>query len=151
MNNLPVNGQCACGKTDFQIHGKPLLRIICHCTICQQFNQAPFGDITFYRAKDIKMPAKKSVKYTAFQFPPIVQRGACVHCNKPVIEYIKGVPMLNLVIVPTVNIQPTALIPKPCMHIFYHSRRTDIRDNLPKHTGTLKSQLHLLHALFKAN
>jgi hypothetical protein len=34
------SGQCECGQNTFEISGEPLFRSICHCEICQEFNNA---------------------------------------------------------------------------------------------------------------
>lgn len=38
-----VECTCSCGATSFQTVGVPLFRILCHCTICQRFINAPFA------------------------------------------------------------------------------------------------------------
>ncbi|MDX1757496.1 MAG: GFA family protein [Marinobacter sp.] len=135
------NCQCACSRTRFQVNGKPLIRGFCHCSICQAFNQADYGDITVFRARDVVKPAAASVDFHAYRVPPIVQRGKCVHCGQPAIEYLTLPPLPELVVVPTANLHDAGLVPEPSLHIFYETRVADVEDTLPKYSGYLRSQL----------
>lgn len=152
MSNRP-NCQCACSQTRFRVNGNPLIRGYCHCSICQAFNQADYGDITIFRARDVVKPTEGSVEFHSYRFPPMVKRGKCVHCGKPAIEYLTLPPLPELVIVPTANIGDATLIPEPSLHIFYGTRVADIDDSLPKYSGYLRSQIafgrRLMGALLK--
>ncbi|MEH6346129.1 MAG: GFA family protein [Bermanella sp.] len=149
------NCQCECGETRFNVTGKPLLRAYCHCTICQAYNQAPFADITLFHEKDVLKPEAKSVEFKSHKFPPLLQRGNCVSCGKPALEYLNIPAMPQVVIIPSRNIADTSLTPEPMTHIFYDQRVADVDDGLPKHSGYLKSELALGHkvmlALLKRN
>jgi len=50
--------QCSCGKTQFAISANvaPIMRVYCHCTICQKYGGEPFADILVFRKKDITAP-----------------------------------------------------------------------------------------------
>ena len=122
------------------MRGKPLLRAYCHCTICQAFNQASFADITVFRANDVDMPDKSSVDYATYRMPPAIQRGKCIHCGHPAIEYLNLSPLMKLVIVPSINIGDHDYVPQPSMHIFYDKRMVEAKDDLPKYKGYAKSQ-----------
>ncbi|RZO83357.1 MAG: hypothetical protein EVA65_14330 [Oceanococcus sp.] len=144
----PGAAQCGCGQTRFRVHGAPLLRALCHCMICQEFNRAPFADIALYRGRDVDMPADGQVKFNAWRAPPAVQRGRCAACDNPAIEYLSMPLMPTLVIVPVANLPDELDLPAPSLHMFYHSRVADIDDGLPKYSGYWRSQLgfgrHLL-------
>ena len=147
MNDSDLNSQCECGEARFNVSGKPLMRAFCHCTICQTFNQAAYSDITLFRARDVIMPQQNSVEYKAYASPKIIQRGKCVSCGKAAIEYLKLPLMPKLFVVPTNNIADKRFVPEPSLHVFYDTRVSDIEDNLPKHSGYLKSQLAFSHKL----
>lgn len=147
MNDSNLNGHCSCGKVKFKLHGEPLFRAFCHCTICQAYNQAPFADITLFRSRGVIMPQEGSVNFRSHKFPPIVQRGNCVSCGKAAIEYLQMFPLPKIIIVPSNNIDDKAFVPEASIHIFYDSRVTDIQDDLPKNSGYLKSQLAFGHTL----
>lgn len=135
--------QCECGNTEFELKGKPLVRMLCHCTICQEFNQAPFGDVSIFLAKDVELKDKNSVELKQYKKPPAVERGKCTQCQKPVIEFFDLPLMPALTIVPSNHIPCGDYSLEPATHIFYHSRVADADDNLPKHEGFMKSQMAL--------
>ena len=134
-------GSCECGHVTFDITGSPLFRMLCHCTICQQFNDAPFSDIVIYDAASVGEPAAGSVRYSTYKPPPNVQRGVCAQCGKPAIEQFRMPLLPGLTMVPSsVHTNPSKL-PAPVAHVFYHRRVADAGDTLPKHEGFLSSQL----------
>lgn len=139
--------QCQCGDTTFSIVGKPLTRVICHCTICQEFNDADYADVTIFSSKDVNIDNIESIDFREYKAPPAVQRGKCATCNKPAIE------LLDLPLLPNLTMVPSSIIPSdfkladPVSHIFYHSRKHDVEDAIPKYSGFLKSQLALLFKL----
>lgn len=136
--------QCSCGETRFSVQGLPLLRGYCHCTICQEFNQAPFADISIFKAGDVILPNPQSVEYKAYRPPPAVQRGKCKTCGTPAVEFMQIFPLPKLIIVPTSNL-PEECIVQPVLHAFYHSRVSDIEDDLPKYSGYWRSQIAFGH------
>lgn len=148
------NGQCSCGATRFTVHGAPLLRAFCHCTICQAFNDAPYADITLFRRRDVDLPEPGRVVFRTYRAPPAARRGTCVDCAAPAIELLKLPLAGELVIIPSMNIADRSLVPEPLLHIFCHRRVVDIEDTLPKYSGYWRSQLafarHLLPALLRA-
>lgn len=132
---------CSCDSARFRVHGQPLLRAICHCTICQAFNEAPFADIALFRARDVDPPAEGKVSFDTYRPPPNVQRGKCVSCGKPAIENLQLPLLPAMVIVPTTNFTDQAALPPPAMHVFYNRRVADVDDDLPKYSGYWRSQM----------
>ncbi|MFT4822979.1 MAG: hypothetical protein ACI9DH_000207 [Halioglobus sp.] len=152
MNTSTVKqlGQCECGENTFKITGEPLFRAICHCEICQEFNDAPFADITLYRSKDVDFPGENKIEYKAYTNPPMAQRGRCTACHKPTIEFLKIPVMPGLTIVPSKNLANADNLPAPSLHVFYHRRIQDAEDILPKYSGYIKSQLVFMGKLIGA-
>lgn len=138
--SIQQTGACRCGKARFSIAGRPLLRAYCHCLICQEFNQADYADITVYYRKDVSLEDESAVAFRVHQQPPLVKRGTCTSCGKPAIERLSIPPMPRMTIVPSYNIADAALLPAPTLHIFYHRRKADADDTLPKYSGFLNSQ-----------
>ncbi|CAA0110137.1 Uncharacterised protein [Zhongshania aliphaticivorans] len=141
--------QCSCGHVTYSVQGPPLLRGYCHCTICQEFNQAECADISIYRARDVELPNPALISFQAYRPPPAVQRGVCLHCKKPAIEVMAIFPLPKFIIIPTLNLPSDCHI-DPALHIFYQSRASDINDTLPKVNGYLPSQLALGGKLLSA-
>lgn len=129
---------------------QPQFRMICHCSICQTFNDAEFADVSVYRMKDVNRPAQSVVEFKTFKPPPNVKRGKCVSCGKPVIEVFEAPLFPKLVMVPRAMLGDTVELPAPVGHLFYEGRVNDVDDALPKHTGFLGSQLAFFkHLLFR--
>ncbi len=136
---------CACGATDFETDGEPLFRILCHCTICQRFNSAPFADVLVFRAEDVTLQPRDAVNFETYKPPPNVQRGKCATCAQPAIEVFTAPILPKLVMVPTPMLGLDAQVPLPIAHIFYDKRVSDMNDAYPKHRGFLRSQLAFLN------
>lgn len=138
---------CECGKTEFTITGKPLMRMFCHCTICQEFNDANFADVTIFLSKDIEFDQTQHVDFKKYKSPPAVDRGKCGSCHKPIIEFLNLPLFPSLTIIPSQNIEAGSNLPDACAHIFYHRRVQEINDNLPKYSGYVSSQILMTRKL----
>lgn len=143
VTSLNQECECQCGKTKVIIKGKPIIRMVCHCQTCQEFNKANFGDVTLFLAKNIELSDDKSVSFKAYQSPPTVQRGKCVHCETPTIEQIKLPLGASITIIPSRLIPKGPSLPKVSGHIFYHRKVNDVNDSIPKISGFVKSQLYV--------
>ena len=144
------SGHCQCGKSYFDIKGDPLLRAICHCEICQTFNEAPYADITVFNTKDIEFPEDNIVDFKSYAKPPLLRRGKCSACHKPAIEFLKLPLATGITIIPSGNIKDRSKVPHLSFHSFYHRRKADVDDGLPKYSGYLPSQLGFMFRLIKA-
>lgn len=132
--------RCGCGAVQFRVR-RPLFRLYCHCTLCQRFNQAPFADVTVFRAKDVDPPARETVSLQTLRPPPNVPRGRCARCEQPAIEYFSAPLLPKLVMVPKGVFAADAPLPAPALHLFYDMRSAEVDDPLPKYRGYLRSQL----------
>lgn len=142
--------QCPCGHTRFELVGRPLFRILCHCTICQRFNAAPFADVVVYDAAAVRPPTAGSVSFQAYKPPPNVQRGKCAQCGTPAIEVFAAPLFPKLTMVPTQVHARLDVLPVPVCHMFYDKRVADVADALPKHAGFLASQGSFMRHLLAA-
>ena len=147
----PSECACACGATNFETAGGPLFRIICHCTICQRFNDAPYADILVYPAKEVTLPPDEAVDFDTYRPPPNVQRGKCASCGQPAVEVFAAPLMPKLVMVPRSMFSSDQKVPQPAAHIFYDKRVSDADDEYPKHEGYIRSQLAFMKYLLVAN
>jgi len=144
-NQHLMNFACDCGATSFYSDGEPLFRIICHCTICQKFNSASFGDVLVFRAEDVTLPPPDIVNFEKYKPPPNVQRGKCAACGQPALEVLAAPVLPKLVMVPRAMLTLDAQVPAPIAHMFYDKRVSDAPDTYPKHRGFVRSQLAFLH------
>jgi hypothetical protein len=132
---------CSCGNVAFDLLETPLFRILCHCTICQRFNDAPFADVVVYDASSVAEAPEGTVRFNTYKAPPNVQRGKCVKCGNPAVEKFAAPLFPKLTIVPAAMHGESAEIPDPVAHIFYEKRVADVDDALPKRNGFVASQL----------
>ncbi len=144
----PLAAACACGASRFQVRSRPFARFICHCTICQAYTGKPFSDVTVLRARDVELADRMPVAYRKHRLPPNIVRGVCTSCGNPVIEFGLAGPA-KLAFVPTANYADTSTLPAASLHMFYHRRVSDARDNLPKHSGYIASQLAVVGLLMR--
>jgi hypothetical protein len=135
--------QCGCGKTRLTIQDGPLVRIFCHCTICQEFNMAAYADVSIFLAKDVNLHNRERVNFKQYKSPPAVQRGKCASCDQPIIEFLELPLLPSLAIIPSEHLPMGSFLAEPSSHIFYQSRVADIHDELPKHNGFITSQMTL--------
>ncbi len=132
------------------MNGAPLFRILCHCTICQHYNDAPFGDVLVFRAMDVVLPPAEAVDYKTYKPPPNVKRGQCAACNQAAVEVFDAPLMPKLVMVPRPMFGEGVEVPPPSAHIFYEERVSDADDAYPKHEGFFRSEFAFLKYLLSA-
>lgn len=143
--------QCPCGTARFSVQQRPLLRFLCHCTICQRFNDAPFADVSVVLSRKVTPPPAGTVSFGTYRPPPAVQRGKCTQCDRPAIEFMRLPPIYPaLTFVPSVNFVDDMVLPPPAMHTFYEKRQADADDELPKYQGYVRSQLAFTRRLYSA-
>ena len=143
-------GQCRCGNIRFKIKSEPLLRVICHCEICQEFNGAPFADILIFDKKNVELIHEEGLEFKSYTNPPLVQRGKCKECGAPAIENFTFPLMPSLVIVPSSNVMNESFLQAPAFHSFYHRRQSEAHDDIPKYSGFVRSQLMFMVKLLVA-
>lgn len=138
---------CACGANAFSVKGEPLLRAVCHCHFCQDFNQADFGDFLIYREAQVTFEQDAETAYRSYKKPEIVSRGSCRQCGKPVLEYLRVPLFPRLVFVPTVNHPDKASLQEPALQMFYHRHVRDAGAQTPKYSGYVRSEIQFMGRL----
>lgn len=140
--------RCSCGHVEFNVVQKPLVRLCCHCTICQEFNDAAYADILIYNGAAIEAPPEGRVAYKSYKAKSPILRGKCAKCDDAILEHSVSGP--KLWIVPASATPDTANLPTPAAHIYYETRVQDVEDGLPKYEGALKSNLVMMKHLLAA-
>ncbi len=135
-----MNGTCTCGAVAFET-APPLMRAICHCSICKAYHNKDFADFTVFLARGFSQTKLGHVTYKAHKQPPLLKRGRCDGCAAPILEklFIPGMPRLMLI--PSRWIAQQDALPDPSLHMFYDLRVADHDDGLPKANGYLPSQM----------
>ena len=138
---------CLCRASRFTVHGDPISRFFCHCTICQKAYGKPFADVTYFRAKSIVLPDRRAIEFRRHRPPPALRRGKCTKCGNPVVSLLGFPRSLALAFVPSQNFPRAAELPAPGAHIFYDRRVADIADAVPKVTGYWASQTYVTRSI----
>mmetsp|Transcript_45549 Transcript_45549/g.138427 ORF Transcript_45549/g.138427 Transcript_45549/m.138427 type:complete len:169 (+) Transcript_45549:72-578(+) len=131
-------GSCYCGKVDVKVTGKPISVSICHCTICQRLNGAPFGIQSLHRAQNISINRDPDDLWS-IQTSKHVVRYRCKDCGSPVFATLgRG----KTYAVPRTILFQDKYKPgedvdyRPTHHMYYASRIIDVDDEIPKYIGT---------------
>lgn len=135
-----TEASCACGHARLTIRSEPGFRMLCHCTLCQRFNQAPHADVLIFRARDVEIIDADAIEFTTYKPPPNVQRGRCANCGAAAVETFHMPLLPKLTMVPRAMLPADADLPEPAGHFFYETRVADAEDALPRHEGFLPSQ-----------
>lgn len=138
---------CHCGLSRVEVHGKPIVRMLCHCTICKQDYQRAFSDFVVFRPGAVTLPPGQDIQFRKYRKPPALSRGICSRCNNPVVGLLRLAPFVQLAFVPARNFLQQDELPAPAAHIFYHQRIEDVPDNLPKIEGYWASELAITKAV----
>lgn len=151
MKNIEMfqQGHCECGQSAFSVQGRPLLRFICHCLICQKIYQKPYADVIVFSDSSVQLLDRETVHFQKHRLPPAVNRGLCKSCSKPVLGFMSVAPFYSLAFVPAMNLTDQTQLPPCDGHVFYHRHVQEIKDDLPKINGYWASQIFLTHKLFK--
>ena len=142
MAHATVNQSCACpcGQSTLKVYGRPALRFLCHCLICQSIYKQPYADVTAFWAGAISLPDDHSIQFKRYRPPPALRRGTCASCSAPVVGFLRLAPFVQLAFVPSRNFSVPAELPLPSAHIFYHRRVADSHDTLPTISGYWPSE-----------
>ena len=147
---IELQGACQCGHVKFDVLGQPKFRMLCHCTICQAFNQAAHADVLVFKTAQIETPPSNQVSFKTMKRPPNVSRGVCIQCGQPAIEVFAMPLFPKLTMVPAGMFANTDGLPAPVAHMFYESRVADADDGIPKYQGFLRSQMAFFKHLWRS-
>lgn len=135
--------QCQCGKSQFTVLGAPMLRFICHCTICQKYTGRDYSDVTFFLNRDIAVTDRSQIEFKKHKMPPAVNRGRCKHCDHPFLEELNLPLVPGMTLIPTPVLEGSMALPEPRYHVFYDRCVHEIDDDLKKYSGFIPSEVAL--------
>lgn len=148
--STPIAYACPCKTTEFLVNEQPLLRFICHCTICQSVYGKPFADILAFRMGAVTVSGPHPIHFKRLRPPPAVNRGLCSSCHAPAFGHLALLPRFGFTFVPVANAPQGTPLPAPSLHSFYDRRRGDVSDQLPKFSGYWPSQWAVSRRLMTA-
>lgn len=85
--DLPVQetplfqGGCLCNSIRYEITGKALGSMLCHCRMCQKYSGAPMLEGTTFAVDDFRLTKGKP---NVFRSSSIAERGFCPTCGSPI-------------------------------------------------------------------
>ena len=88
-----LSGSCYCGNVVITVVGKPISVSICHCTICQQLNGAPFGIQSLHLSCNFSSNVNTDESDNLLwkqQTSKMVTRYRCKNCGSPVYASIRN-------------------------------------------------------------
>ena len=142
--------QCPCGTTSYKVHGDPITRFYCHCTICQQQYQSPYVDVSLFKLDQVELPEDEDIQYAQFKRFAAVDRGRCPSCDKPILSKM-GEGDKAFAFVEIRNNRSADELPPADMHVFYGTRVEDVKDDLPKYKNGLTSRFAFIKYMAAAN
>ena len=142
--------QCPCGHSKLEIHGEPIVRFICHCTICQRLYKAPYVDANLYKLDQIELPEDSDISYGKYKRVAAIDRGLCPECNHPVMAKV-GEGEKAYGFVATKNHLDADTLPPAEMHVYYGTRVEDVDDDLPKFGNFITSNWAFIKRMMGAN
>lgn len=141
---------CSCGANRFSIQGQPVMRAVCHCHFCQDYNKSSYGDFLVYRASQLESEDTPKSSYKSYGKSNMVKRGSCTQCGKPVLEQA-NIPLFpKLLFVPVVNHPDNDQLPSAALQMFTHRRIKNPGDHIPAYSGYLGSEIPFVWKLMRA-
>lgn len=124
----PTKLTCKCKAVSFEVFAKePIAAAYCHCKDCQAFFGAACAKLTGIHEEDLKITQGQDKLVTEDRGEKGV-RHACGDCK----GYVFNKYPIGLLAVQSDDLGPKF---QPTMHIHYDERKTDVKDDLPKHDG----------------
>ena len=102
--------------------------------------------MTFW-AGSITVRTPDQIDFKRYRLPPAARRGRCRSCEAPAVEFLRLAPFVQLGFVPSKRFPDQQTLPPPAFHIFYHRRRADAADDLPKISGYWPSELAVVRRI----
>ncbi|MEP1207389.1 MAG: GFA family protein [Rhizobiaceae bacterium] len=134
--DLPVEkeplatGGCLCGQVRYEVDGKALGSMLCHCRMCQRYSGAPMLEGTTFPAEAFIVTKGKLQVY---QSSEIAERSFCGSCGSPILYQGRIGYWTKWVVVTTGSFDDPAKFP-PTYHLGIESQLPWARflDELPK-------------------
>lgn len=77
-----LRGGCYCGAVKYEIHGKLLMFVNCHCPDCRKFSGSAFSSVLATEAEGFKLVTDAN-ELAKFESSPGKHRHFCNRCGTP--------------------------------------------------------------------
>lgn len=136
---LQFRTSCLCGQVQYQLTGKPVACVVCHCTTCRQHSGAPYLHTAAWHSSNVKRLVKEGVASNdgllAHQYTDALVRNVCKQCGGFAVNVVPAHSLSGFhlgVIEGAYEGNKAKDLFKPQCHLFYGSRVVDVPDGTPK-------------------
>lgn len=133
-----ITGRCYCGHSTFASEIGPSVVTYCHCANCRRSSGAPVAAFAAFEDSRISFSPDTNAPISV---NPGVKRWYCPVCNsqlKASYDYLPGMVYVPLGIID----QADALPPELHSHFDHCLSWLDIKDDLPRQTGSARDALN---------
>ncbi len=125
-----LTGHCLCGSVQYEISGKPLALLYCHCEECRRATGSSLNTSIFVRRGDFRIVSGDDA-LSFHESSPGNRRHFCSKCGSPVFKYFPEPPYLMTVRAGTLDSDPGV---RPSGHIWVSEKAPwyEITDGLPQ-------------------
>ncbi|RBP31177.1 hypothetical protein DET50_106200 [Marinobacter pelagius] len=88
-----MNGECLCGKVQFEIQGDLPNLYQCHCSLCRKATGSAANAATFVHQQDFRWLSGQD-RITSFQKPTGYRSDFCSVCGSPVPNQLRGTELV---------------------------------------------------------
>jgi hypothetical protein len=137
VSNLSDNltGKCLCGKITWQTTGPVLWAGHCHCESCRRATSAPFTSFFGVPRDSVKWQGKLDILSTS---NGAVIRKFCPQCGSQMTYQFEGWPEETHLYAATMD-DPSHFVPKAHFHFSEKLPWIEIKDDLPKYSGSAET------------
>ena len=126
-----IQGSCHCGAVKYEVHGRLLRFVNCHCPDCRKFTGSAFAAVIVTESKGFTVTSGEA-NVAAFDSSPGKHRCFCRTCGCHVFARVDARPEIVLIRAGTLDDDPGM---KPQMHIWVKAKAPwhEITDAIPQY------------------
>ena len=123
---------CLCGNVKYEIHGKIMDIVHCHCSRCRRVQGSSHATNGNVHNKDFKLLCDMT-QLTAYETVPGNHKYFCKTCGSPMFSKNNTTPELTRIRIGSIESDITE---RPIAHVFVDSKANwdEICDELPQHS-----------------
>ncbi len=133
-----LKGGCYCGAIKYEIHGKLLMFVNCHCPDCRKFSGSAFSAVVVTEADGFKLVSGAD-QLAEFESSPGKHRHFCKRCGNPLFSRADHRPTMVFVRAGSLDDDPP-LRPQAHFWTAYKAPWNTICDGLPQHPEGLPAK-----------
>ena len=125
-----LTGHCLCGSVQYEISGRPLALMYCHCEECRRATGSSLNTSIFVRRSDFCIVSGDDA-LSYHESSPGNRRHFCSRCGSPIFKHFPTPPNLMTVRAGTLDADPGI---RPSGHIWVSEKAPwyEITDGLPQ-------------------